>query len=239
MNQPPPVSNSLFARLLRLLAGAICRRPKSFIYPHFLLFAVCVYYTAFSSHHLQMDMDRDHLVGSDKKYHQVFMQYRKEFPGEDELAVVVESGNQERNRQFVERLAAKLELETNLFTDVFYKGDLKALGAKALLFAPDEDLTNLSAQLADYRPFIGEFTAATNLDSLFNLINEQFRTAKREESASNLSLVKAIPALQRIIVQAATSITLSGIPRARVRGVRFDFSTSRRVGFGWLGQNPR
>ena len=85
-----------------------------------------------------MDMDRDHLVGSDKTYHQVFMEYRKEFPGEDELAVVVESGDQERNRQFVERLAAKLQLETNIFTDVFYKGDLKALGRKALLFAPDD-----------------------------------------------------------------------------------------------------
>jgi hopanoid biosynthesis associated RND transporter like protein HpnN len=212
LNPRHPVSNSLFARVLRLLAGAVCRHPKWFIYPHFFLFAACVYYTAFSSHHLQMDMDRDHLVGSDKKYHQVFMQYRAEFPGEDELAVVVESGNQERNRQFVERLAAKLELETNLFIDVFYKGDLKALGAKALLFAPDEDLTNLTSQLADYRPFIGQFTAATNLDSLFNLINQQFRTAKHEESAANLSLVKAIPALERIIVQATTSLTLQGIP---------------------------
>ena len=68
------------------------------------------------------------------------MEYRQEFPGEDELAVVVESNDHERNRQFVERLAAKLELETNLFTDVFYKGDLKALGRKALLFVPDDGI---------------------------------------------------------------------------------------------------
>ena len=126
--------------------------------------------------------------------------------------MVVESGDPERNRQFVERLAAKLELETNLFSDVFYKGDLKALGAKALLFASDEELTNLSSQLADFRPFIGQFTAATNLDSLFNLVNQQFRTAKREENAETLSLVKSIPALQRIIAQAGTSLSLPGIP---------------------------
>jgi uncharacterized protein len=212
LNQSKSESNSLFARFLRLLAAAICRHPKLFIYPHFVLFAACIYYTAFSSHHLQMDMDRDHLVGSDKKYHQVFMEYRKEFPGEDELAVVVESGNQERNREFVERLAAKVQLETNLFTDVFFKGDLKTLGSKGLLFAPEDDLTNLSSQLADYRPFIGQFTTATNLSALFNLINERFRTAKREENASNLSLVKAIPALERIVVHAHTSIALPGIP---------------------------
>jgi hopanoid biosynthesis associated RND transporter like protein HpnN len=202
----------LFARLLRVLAGAVCRHPKWFVYPQFVLFALCVYYTAFSSHHLVMDMDRDNLVGSDKKYHQVFMNYRKEFPGEDELAVVVESDDHERNRQFVERLAARLELETNLFTDIFYKGDMKALGPKALLFAPDQDLADLRDQLGLYRPFIQKFTEATNLDSLFNLINQQFRTSKREENAQNKALVKAIPALERIVVQANAALSTPGIP---------------------------
>ena len=46
----------------------------------------------------------------------------------------------EKNRQFVERLGAKLDAETNLFHDVFYKGDLKMLGSKALLFVPESDL---------------------------------------------------------------------------------------------------
>jgi len=212
LNQRSPVSNTLFARLLRLLAGALSRYPRWFVYPQFVLFALCVYFTAFSARHLQMDMDRDNLVGSDKRYHQVFMKYRKEFPGEDELAVVVESSDHERNRQFVERLAAKLALETNLFTDVFYKGDLKALGSKALLFVSDQDLADLRGTLALYRPFIQKFTAATNLDSLFNLINQQFRTSKREENAENNSLVKAIPALERIVAQAGSALSTTGVP---------------------------
>ena len=128
MNPRSTVANSVFARLLRVLAGAVCRHPRWFVYPQFALFALCVYYTAFSARHLQMDMDRDDLVGSDKSYHQVFMKYREEFPGEDELAVVVESSDHERNRQFVERLAAKLELETNLFTDVFLQGRHEGAG---------------------------------------------------------------------------------------------------------------
>ena len=212
MNARSTVANTVFARLLRVLAGAICRHPRWFVYPQFALFGLCVYYTAFSARHLQMDMDRDDLVGSDKSYHQVFMKYRREFPGEDELAVVVESNDHERNRQFVERLAAKVEMETNLFTDVFYKGDMKALGRKALLFAPDQDLADLRQTLALYRPFIQKFTVATNLDSLFNLINQQFRTSKREENAENNSLVKAIPALERIIAQANAALTMPGTP---------------------------
>ena len=194
------------------MAGAVCRYPKWFIYPHFALFGLCVYYTAFSSHHLLMDMDRDDLVGSDKKYHQVFMHYRKEFPGEDELAVVVESGDHERNRQFVERLAAKLELETNLFTDVFYKGDLKALGPKALMFLPKEDLAGLNEKLTNYLPFIRDFTAATNLNSLFGLINQRFREAKQETNAENDALINAVPALERIVVQANAALTMTGNP---------------------------
>ena len=79
--------------------------------------------------------------------------------------VVVESEHAEKNRQFVERLGAKLEAETNLFHDVFYKGDLKMLGAKALLFVPDQDLADLRQKLKDFRPFIAQFTRTTNLDS--------------------------------------------------------------------------
>ena len=67
------------------------------------------------------------------------MKFQKEFPGEDEFAVVVESQSMDRNRQFVERLAAKLAPETNLFTDIYFKGDMASLGKKALLFAPESD----------------------------------------------------------------------------------------------------
>ena len=81
-----------------------------------------------------------------------------------------------------------------------------------MLFAPDQDLADLRAALALYRPFIQKFTVATNLDSLFNLINQQFRTSKREENAENTALAKAIPALQRIIEQANAALSTPGTP---------------------------
>jgi hopanoid biosynthesis associated RND transporter like protein HpnN len=201
------VGDTLFARLLRLLARQVCRHPQWFVYPQLLLFVVSVVYTAF---HWKLDMDRDNLVAGPT--HQVYMNFRKEFPGEDELAVVVQSDDLERNRQFVERLAAKLEPETNLFTDVFYKGDLASLGRKALLFAPVDDLQEMKQKLTEYRPFIEQFTQATNLDSFFGLINKQFRTAKQEDNAQNNALISAIPALQRIVDQASESLTLPGTP---------------------------
>ena len=203
------VAETLFARLLRVVARVVYRHPGWFVLPQLGLFAVCVLYTVFF---LKFDMSRDNLVGSDKKYHQAYMKYRREFPGEDEFAVVVESEDPGRNRQFVERLAARLEPETNLFTDVFYKGDLPSLGRKALLFVPESDLREMRTKLKEYRPFIEEFTRATNLDCLFTLINKQFRTAKREENAANNALIGALPALQRIIVEATDSLSRPGRP---------------------------
>jgi uncharacterized protein len=205
-------SEHLAARLLRALAEAIYRHPRWFLYPQLVLAALCVWYTAFSPWHLQFDMSRDNLVGGDKKYHQNFLRFKKEFPLQDDLVVAVESEDTEKNRQFVERLGARLEQETNLFTDVTYKGDLKLLGRKALLFIPEAQLSELQRTLQDYLPFLDQFTRATNLQSLLNLINGQFLNASREANPENESMLKALPAIQRILAQATDSIRRGGNP---------------------------
>ena len=196
-------------RFLLKLADAIYRQPKWFIYPQIVLVAVCVIYTG---KHLEFHTSRNDLVGGEKEYHHIYLDFKKEFPVQDDLVVVVESENLEKTRQFVERLGAKLQAETNLFTGVFYKGDLKTMGPKALLFLPEEDLRELLKTLRDYKPFLTQFTKATNLISLVDLVNTQFRTAEREDNPQNQSLVKALPALERIVSQIADSLNRLGNP---------------------------
>lgn len=194
---------------MRWLTGVIHRHRRWFFYPQLVLAVLCVWYT---KEHLQFDMSRDNLVGGDKKYHQNFLKLKKEFPLQDDLVVVVESENREKNRQFVERLGVRLEQETNLFIDVVYKGDLRMLGPKALLFLPEEELADLLKTLRDYRPFLERFSQTTNLLSLFNLVNNQFLHAKPEQNAENEALAKALPALQRIITLAADGLERGGNP---------------------------
>jgi hypothetical protein len=201
--------DSPVARLLAWLAGVVFRHPRLFLYPQLALFILCLVYTV---KYLEFDTSRNDLVGSNKKYHQNFLRFKNEFPTQDDLVVVVESENTEKNRQFVERLGAKLDAETNLFHDVFYKGDLKMLGPKALLFVPESDLADLSKTLKEFRPFIAQFTRTTNLISLFKMVCAQFRTAKQEANAENDALVNALPALERIITQATESLRRPGIP---------------------------
>ncbi len=196
-------------RSLRLLTRAVCTHRPWFVWPQVVLFGLCVWFTVAK---LEFHTNRNDLVGADKKYHQNFLRFKKEFPAQDDLVVVVESESIARNRQFVERLGAKLELETNLFVDVFYKGDLKMMGPKALLFVPEADLKELHQALNDYRPFIQQFSQASNLASLFGLVNTQFRTAKQETNAANDSLIKALPALRRLIEEGTDILKRPGTP---------------------------
>jgi uncharacterized protein len=200
---------NLVARGLTAVARAMFRRRRWFLFPQLALFVICVVYTW---KFLEFDTKRSNLVGSNKRYHQIYLDFRKEFQTADDLVVVVESEDSEKNRQFVERLGARLEAETNLFQHVFYRGDLNMLGSKALLFVSDEDLVELQRRLKDYRPFIQQFSTTTNLNSLFNMINSKFRTAAREENAENKSLINAIPALERIIRLADDCLHRPGTP---------------------------
>src|SRR5438094_7253918 len=204
-------TDSLAARVLRWLSNAVYRYPRLFFYPQLLLFIASIIITAVKPQ-IQFDISRDNLVGSEKQYHKHFLRYQKEFLAQHQLVAVVESEDMEKNRQFVERLGDRLVQETNLFTDVIYNNDVTMLGRKALLFFPEKDLKELLQTLRDYRPFIQQFVQATNLNSLFRLVNHQFLTAKREENAENESLAKALPAMERIISQASDSLLRPGTP---------------------------
>src|ERR1035441_9707564 len=197
-------TDSLLARLLAGLAAAVIRHPRWFLWPQLMLFFAGILVTfAF----LQFDTNRDNLVGHNLKYHRNFLALQKEFPQQgNDLVVVVESGGTEKNRQFVERLAAKMAPETNLFCDVFYQHDLAMMGTKALFFVPTNDLAAIQTTLHDDMPFIQQFTQATNLVSFFAMVNWQFGHAKHETNAQTESLVQALPVLTRILTQAEASL---------------------------------
>jgi len=238
---------NFFGRSLAGLAALIHRHPRWFIWPQAFLLLLAVGYTVDS---LQFSTRRDDLVGSNQRYHHNFLNLKREFPQQYDLVVVVESADIERNRQFVERLGAKVEaerinvpiqaeahqppprhrlahwlqdalnyqpaatetVETNLFVNVFYKGDFKSLGSKALMFLSEDELQGLEETLRAYKPFINRFTQATNLVSLFDLVNTSIRQAQRETNAENTSLVRVLPALGRIIRQADAALERPGKP---------------------------
>jgi hypothetical protein len=205
--------DSILARLLGRLAAAVCRHPRWFFWSQIALFAVCVVYALPEPYgHLVFDPNQDHLVGPNQKYHQNFLRLEKEFPQQDDLVVVVESGDIEKNRQFVERLGAKLQGETNYFEDVFFAQSPMMMGSNALLYASESDLVQLKSMLHAAQPFIQEFTRTTNLDSFFEQINTAFSTAPQDTNADTDALINSLPALTRIVTEATDSLQRTGVP---------------------------
>jgi hopanoid biosynthesis associated RND transporter like protein HpnN len=216
-------ADSFLARLLAKLTAGACRHPRWFFYPQVALFLVCVLYTI---GFLKADMNRDNLVGPNQKYHQNYLRLQQEFPQQGDLVVVVESDNIEKNRQFVERIAAKMQEETNLFRDVFYAQNPMIMGSKGLLYASETNLMEMKTMLQAARPFARQFTQTTNLVSFFEQINTAFRTAPRETNADTESLVKSLPALTRIVTQATDSLQRPGTPPSPNVIALFDTSGS-------------
>lgn len=208
MNEP---RLSVVERGLSGLAAAIHARPALFFFPQIVLLALSVAYTVAE---LEINTSRNDLVDANKRYHQNFLRYREEFSAPDDLVAVVESGDMMKNRQFVERLAGKLQANEQTFTNVMWLNDLKMLGPKALLFLPETNLVDIRDILIEYRPVMEKFTRATNLATLFQQVNTQFREAgKTQGEDSNVdSLIEALPALERIVREAHDSMLRPGTP---------------------------
>lgn len=215
--------DTLLARVLAWTARMVFRHRKLIIYSQVVLLIFSVFITF---KYLKFDTNRDNLVGQNEKYQHSFLAYKKEFPQQDDLAVVVESGDLEKNRQFIERLGAKVLAQPDYFTNVIFNNDLKMLGRKALLFVPESDLKDLRDQLDGYVPFIQQFSKTTNLVSFFDLINKEFRTSPQEENEQTKSLMGALPALERILSQADASLHHPGPPPSPGVTALFDPSGS-------------
>jgi hopanoid biosynthesis associated RND transporter like protein HpnN len=195
-------------QVLRRLAECVCRRPAWFIYPQLLLFVLSLAYAGFT---LKLKTDANDLVSPNVGYQRQWQEVREEFHMQDDFVTLVESEDPAKNRQFVERLAARVELEPELFTAVYYKGDVRNLGPKALLMLPEEKLEALLRGLREGRIYVGKMGSVTNLDSLFREIQAQWLEVLADESKVG-SFADALPALRQVVQQGAESLQRKGAP---------------------------
>ena len=192
------------ARFLLTLAEAISRRPWLFIWPQLFLFGISLLYT-FTE--LKFSTTRADLVSETVKYQRDYLEYKREFQLPDALVAVVESESLEKNRRFMERLAARLETEPQLFRDTYYKGDLRLMGRKALLFLSEATLEELRHVILTEWPFIEAFSEAANLNDIIRLVNREFRESSGEASDAEMDrLLPALEVLERLVNEAAESI---------------------------------
>lgn len=203
-----PFHENLAARLLHRMADAIGRHPRWFLFPQLILTAGCIFYILT---HLGFTTRRADLISAKAKYQSDFLRLQQEFRMHDSLVAIVESEDRDKNREFVERLAARLRADSNLFKNIYYKGDLKLMGPKGLLLLPERTLEDLAQTIQTNRALIETFSQANNLNALFELVNARLRSLAETPPAMlpEDSLVRALPALERVVRLAAKSVTHS------------------------------
>src|SRR5580765_2071654 len=145
-----PLNENRAGLLLQSLTGAVLRHPRWFCYAQLLLVLSCLGYAVAR---LRLSTSLDELLPVREAYRGQYLEFKKEFNIQDNFIVVVESENRERNREFVERLGTRLRADGK-FTDVFYRGELKLLGPKALLALPEEDLAEFRQTLRTSQPLL-------------------------------------------------------------------------------------
>jgi hopanoid biosynthesis associated RND transporter like protein HpnN len=200
-----PLHENLAGRLLGKLAQALEKYPRWFFYPQALLFLACVIFTAT---HLQFSTSRNDLISAEDRHRRNYLKFQEDFRARDSLVAIVESTDHEKSRAFVERLAARLRREPKLFVNIYYKGDLRLMGNKGLLFLSEKTLEELRQTLADNRALIGTFSQADNLNSFLEAVVQQFRLlgAAALDHPENEPVARALPSLERMLDQAVESV---------------------------------
>lgn len=206
-----PLHEQLAGRLLHKLADLLRAHPRWFVLPQLVLLVACIIYAAIG---LKFSTDRSNLVSSEEKYQKDLVLLKQEFHFQDSMVAIVESGNPDKNRQFVERLAARLRAEPELFADVYYKGDLKMMGPKALLFLPEATLDEVRQTLTRHAPMLETFSQVNSLNSLFTLVTNQLRVSASQPGTQQLVVVQTVPVLRRIVEECTASVSGPGTPPA-------------------------
>ena len=137
-------STSLVQRLtackqqsLRLLAHLPTVYPKTVLFFCLALATLTFIYAAL---HLKFISGRSDLIGSEKRYVQLYEEYANEFMGLDRVLVVVQPAHEQQGKEFVIRLGEFLERNKAHVGEVFYRLDTSPLEGKKLLYLSPEAL---------------------------------------------------------------------------------------------------
>ncbi len=198
-----PLNESRAGHTLHLLGDLVLRYPRWFFYPQLLLALVCLGYTAIK---LQFSTDKHDLISTQESYWREFLEFKRAFNIHENIFVLVKSESRQKNREFLDRLAARLQVDRE-FSGVYYKAGLKLMGPKALLFLPEEKLAELQQFLSMNRPLLQTFSQVSNLESMFALVNRQLRSLALTTTDSREGLAsQSLRALQQVVDGASDCI---------------------------------
>ncbi len=146
------------------LFGLIAQRPRLIVAAALALAVVSVIYTW---QRMEFLTGRDQLMPANTSFNRDYQAYRAEFGDQEEIAVVIESGDSALAGRFGEHLAERLKADRRHFRDVFFPFGLPFFQKNGLLLMPREELAAFTANLAKAAPALKALAAAPSVQTLF------------------------------------------------------------------------
>ncbi|HEY6838333.1 MAG TPA: MMPL family transporter, partial [Geobacteraceae bacterium] len=144
--------------------GFIARHPRLILSAAILLSVISVLFTKAK---LEFLTGRDQLMPANTSFNRDYQAYRAEFGDQEEIAVVMESGDSALAGRFGEKLAEKLRADQQHFRDVFFPFGLPFFQKNGLLLMPKDELATFTANLAKAAPTLKALAAAPSVQTLF------------------------------------------------------------------------
>lgn len=180
-------------RFLKILVDFAYKSPWIVLLLAGLLFVASLGYSAMC---LEFATDRAALVDQNERFRTLSDNFQKEFPGNEELLVVVDGGTGQQREHFVDELAERLRAQPKLFSDVFNKVELPFLRHQALLYLDLKDLLMLRDSLAKAQ---GMVSALANQGDVGKLL-----------AATTSNIEEMLPVLNSILGQLVKSLQTRG-----------------------------
>ncbi|MBT0665601.1 MMPL family transporter [Geobacter pelophilus] len=144
--------------------------PRAIIVVALLLSALSLFYAKSSMTFLT---GRDSLMPSNAPFQREYYAYRAEFGDQEDIVVVIESGDASQSLAFGDALYARLNKTPGAYRELFYPGGLPFFRKNGLLFMPLEEIQGLSKTLTLAAPVLKDLAAAPSVQTLFTSITGQ------------------------------------------------------------------
>ncbi len=160
--------------MARRWSRVILRYPRTVLLLTSLLALVSLLTAA---RRMEIRPSRAELVFTGERLTQLRQAYKREFGEGDGIVVVVDASDLPRAKQFVSRLAAKLQEDREHIAEVFYRVDEAPFEAHSLQYLTPKELGELHSKIEEHRKLIRDVTTTPGLNTLFAAINREMGRA--------------------------------------------------------------
>lgn len=170
---------SVAGRSLRAVTRFSAHHPVAVI---LVSVGLAILSTAYSFARLEFKTSRADLIDPKSEYQQRWLRYTEEFGDASDFVVTVEAEHPQAIEEVLEQLGQKVERETHLFKNVFYKVDPRKsdLRAKGLQYLSPRDLQMILGQLEEFGPVLRGNWGLMSLRNIFRNLRLRISTVQKE-----------------------------------------------------------